>query len=59
MSYNISDSFSKKYYNPSEKVREKNWDLDETKKALVTTTDTVVKEGNNGRVEKKSKTNLM
>ena len=44
---NISDPFPKKYENPSITVRKTSGDLDETKKELVTTTDTVVKEGNN------------
>ena len=43
---NISDPLQKKYDNPSITVRKKSGDLDETEKALVTTTDTVVKEVN-------------
>ena len=39
MSSNISDRLPKKSDNPSEKVREKSGDLDDTKKALVFTTD--------------------
>ena len=46
MSSNISDPFPKKSDNPSIKVKKTSGDLDETKKALVTTTKTVVKEGN-------------
>ena len=45
MSSNISDPLPKISYNPSIKVRKKSGDLDGTKKALVTTTDIVVKEG--------------
>ena len=37
------------------KSLEKSGDLDETEKELVTTTDTVVKEGNNDTLEKKEK----
>ena len=40
----------------SEKVRKTSGDLDDTKKALIATTDTVVKEGNLDRVDKKGKT---
>ena len=47
MSSNISNPFPKKSDNPSISVRKKSGDLDETEKALVTNTDTVVKEGNN------------
>ena len=53
MSSNISDPFPKKYDNPSEKVRNKSGDLDESEKAFVATTDTVAKEGNTDMVEKK------
>ena len=53
MSSNISDPFPKTYDNPSEKVRKTSGDLDETEKALVTTTETVVKGGNTDMVEKK------
>ena len=53
MSYNISDPLPKKYDNPSEKVIKTSGDLDETEKALVTTTDTVVKEWNTYMVDKK------
>ena len=52
MSSNISDPFPKKSDNPIEKVRKTSGDLDETKKALVTTTDTFVKEGNTDTVTK-------
>ena len=40
---------------PSEKVRETSGDLDDTKHALFTTTDTVVKEVNTDMVEKEGK----
>ena len=46
MSSNISDPFPKRSDNPSIKVRKTSGDLDEIEKALVTNTDTVVKEGN-------------
>ena len=52
MSSNISDPLPKKSDNPSEKVRKASGDLDDTKKLLVTTTDTVLKEGNTYMVEK-------
>ena len=58
MSYNSSDLFPKKSDNSGEKVRKTGRDLDETEKALVTTTDNVVKEGNNDMVYKKVK-NIM
>ena len=51
MSSNISDPLPKTYYNPSEKVRKKSGDLDDTKKELVTTTDKVIKEGNTDMVD--------
>ena len=50
---NISDPLPNKSDNLSEKVRKTSGDLYETKKALVTTTDTVFKEGNTDTVEKK------
>ena len=56
MSSNISDPFPKKYDNPSEKVRKTSGDLYDIEKAIVTTTDTVVKEGNTDTVDKKRKT---
>ena len=59
MSSNISDLLPKKYNNPSEKITKTGGDLDDTERALVTTTDTVVKEGNTEMVEKKVKQNLM
>ena len=46
MSSNISDPLQKKSDNPSITVRKTSGDLDETEKALVTTTNTVAKEGN-------------
>ena len=51
MSPNTSDPFPKKSDTPGEKVRKTSGDLDETEKALVTTTDTVVKEGNTVMVD--------
>ena len=59
MSSNIIGPLPKEYDNPSEKVRKKSGYLDDTKKALVTTTDTVFKEGNTDMVEKKGGKNLM
>ena len=59
MSSNISDQLPKKYDNLSEEVRKTSGDLDNTEKALVTTTDTVTKEGNTDMVDKKGKQNLM
>ena len=56
MSSNISDPSTKKYDIPSEKVIKTSGDLDYTKKALVTTTDTVLKEGNIVLVNRKRKT---
>ena len=56
MSSNISDSLPNKSDNPGEKVRKKSGDFDNTKKALVTTTDTVVKEENSDMAYKKKKT---
>ena len=53
MSSNISNTFPKKSDNPSKKVIKTSGYLDDTKKALVTATDTVVKEGNTYRVDKK------
>ena len=55
MSSNISDPLPKKCDNPSEKVRKTSGDLDDTKKALVFTTDTVVKEGNTHMLDKQGK----
>ena len=46
MSSNISDPLPKKSDNPGITVRKTSGELNKTKKALVTTTDTVVKEGN-------------
>ena len=60
MSPNIIGPMSKEFDNPIEKVRKKNQDLDDTKKSLVTTTDTVVKEENTDMVDiKKRNLNLM
>ena len=44
-----------KFGNPSERVRKTSGDLDDTEKALVTTTKMVVKEGNTDMLEKKEK----
>ena len=55
MSSNISDLFPKKSDNPTEKFRKISGDLDETEETLVTTADTVVKEGNTDMVETKGK----
>ena len=55
----ISDPLPKKSDNTSEKVIKTSGDLDDTKNALVTTTDTVAKEGNTAMVDKKGKQNLM
>ena len=52
MSSNIIDPLPKKYDTPSKKVRKTSGDLDETEKALVTTTDTVVKESNTDNMKK-------
>ena len=59
MSSNISNPLPKKSDNPSKKVRKTSGYLDDTKKALVTATDTVVKEGNTDTVDKRVKQNLM
>ena len=53
MSSNISDLLPKKSDNPNEKVRKTSWYFDETEKALVTTTNTVFKEGNTDMVDRK------
>ena len=58
MSSNIIGPLPKESGNPSENVRKKGGHLDDTKKALVNTTDTVVKGGNTDMVEKKCKTKL-
>ena len=55
ISSNISDQLPKKSDNPSEKVRKTSGDLDDTKNKLVTTTDTVIKEGNTDILDKKGK----
>ena len=46
MSSNISDPLPNRYDNPGIRVRKTSRYLDETKKASVTTTDTVIKKGN-------------
>ena len=55
MSYNTICPLPKEYDTPSEKVRETSGGLDDTKHALVTNIDTVVKEGNNDMIEKYGK----
>ena len=55
MSPNTILPFPKEYDTPSEKVRRTSGDLDDTKQSLVTTTDTVVKEGNTDMVKKEGK----
>ena len=59
MSSNISDPLPKKSDNPRERVRKTGGYLDETEKELVTTTDTVVKEGNTDMVYKKGKKSIV
>ena len=49
-----SDPLLKKLYEPSEEVKKASGDLDDIKKALVTTIDTVYKEGNTYTVDKKN-----
>ena len=56
MSSNIIGPLPKEYYNPSENFIKTSGGFDDTKKALVTTTDTVVKEGNTDMVNKETKT---
>ena len=53
MSSNISDTLPNKSDNPSEKVRKTSGNLEKTKKALVTTIDTVFREGNTDKEGKK------
>ena len=53
MSSNIIGPLNKEYNNPGERVRKTSGDLDDTKKALVFTTDNFVKEGNTDTVDKK------
>ena len=48
-------SFPNKSDNPSERVIKASGDLDDIKKALVTTIDTVVKEGTTDTDDKKGK----
>ena len=61
MSSNTICPFHKESDTPSEKVRKTSGDLDDTKQALVTTTDTVFKEGNTDMVDKegRSKPNVV
>ena len=56
MSSNTIGPLSKKSDNPSKRVRKSSGDLDDTKKALVTNIDTVVKEVTTDMVDKKSRT---
>ena len=56
MSSNTIWTFPKEYDTPIEKFRKVSGDLDYTKKSLVTTPDTVVREENNDMVYKKRKT---
>ena len=58
MSSNIIIPLTKEFDNQSESVRKTSGYLDDTKNALVTPTDTVVKEGNTDMVDKKGKQNL-
>ena len=51
---NTSDPLPKKSDNPSERVRKTSGGLYDTEKALVTTTDTVVKKGKKTNVAKES-----
>ena len=55
MSSNSIGILPKKYDYPSEKFRKANGEFDDTKKALVTTIDTIVKEGTTDIVDKKEK----
>ena len=57
MSSNIIGPLPKESDTPSERVRKTSGDLDDIKKALVNTTDMVVKEGNNHMVDKKENKN--
>ena len=56
MSYNIIGLLPKESDNPSEKVRKISGCLDGTKKELVFTTDTVVREVSTDMVDRKRKT---
>ena len=56
MSSDIIGPLHKEYQNPSKKVRTTSGDLNDTKKALVATTDMFSKEGNTDMVDKNSKT---
>ena len=58
MSSNIIGLLPKEYYNPNEKVRKTSGDLDGTKKSLVFTIGTVVKESKTDMVDKKGKKNI-
>ena len=59
MSYNTIFPLPKEYDTLNEKVRKTSGDLDHTKQALVTTTNTVVKEQNTEKLKKKGDQNLM
>ena len=54
---NISDPLQIKSGDPSITVKKTSGYLDETKKSLITTTDTVFKEGNTDMVYKKKEKN--
>ena len=56
MPSNTIDPLPKEYDNPREKVRKVSGYLDDTKKSLVATIDTVVREGTTDMIDKKSKT---
>ena len=55
MSYNIICSLPKEYDTPSERFIKTSGNLDITKEAFVTTTETVAKEGNTDMVDKVGK----
>ena len=57
MSSNSIDPLHKESDNPGEKVRKATGDLDDTKKALISTIDTIIKEGKTDIDEKKGKQN--
>ena len=59
VSSNTIGPFTNEYDTPSEKVIKTCGYLDDTKQALVTTTATVVKEGNTDMLDKKRLKNLM
>ena len=57
MSYNTIGPLPKKSDAPSEKVRKESGDLDDIKNALVTTIETISKEGTTDTVEKNKNKN--